>query len=315
MKLVITQEWLRKATHKVDDSMVASGSVADLESLEPNATSALLTFTRRPAAVEMRRRGWLDEFVQDKDTPAAEVVEAIKTLLFGRQAMFANAPMYRGSGQLSLGDWDRPLATKIWLDHVSRVAARTKISKFDPTKLETKDLLDLAHLSRKPRGPSLAKEWLEAKGIYLAVGQQLPSMKLDGAAAMLRTGHPLIALTLRYDRIDGFWFTLFHELGHIKRHLLQDEAAVFLDDLEVADSQDEAEAQANAFARDALIPRDVWRRSEAYRLKTKKAVVHLAEALKIAPAIVAGRLRFETNNYTIFPDLIGEGSVREFFAS
>ncbi|NJL20730.1 MAG: hypothetical protein HC895_07860 [Leptolyngbyaceae cyanobacterium SM1_3_5] len=43
----------------------------------------------------------------------------------------------------------------------------------------------------------------------------LPQTYLDGAALLLPDGTPVVALTLRYDRIDNFWFVLLHELGHI----------------------------------------------------------------------------------------------------
>ena len=47
----------------------------------------------------------------------------------------------------------------------------------------------------------------------------MPRTHLDGAALQLADGTPVIGLTLRYDRLDNFWFCLLHELAHIGRHL------------------------------------------------------------------------------------------------
>src|SRR3546814_12044617 len=71
-----------------------------------------------------------------------------------------------------------------------------------------------------------------------------------------RDGAPVIAVTLRHDRVDNFWFTLLHEFAHVCCHLSEDRK-VILDDLEVG-SVDGIEAQADAFASNALIPEKYW---------------------------------------------------------
>lgn len=47
----------------------------------------------------------------------------------------------------------------------------------------------------------------------------------------LPNGSPVVALTLRYDRLDNFWFTLFHKLAHVALHLEKDDVEAFFDDL------------------------------------------------------------------------------------
>ena len=73
--------------------------------------------------------------------------------------------------------------------------------------------------------------------------------------------------------------------------------------------------EANAFAKDGLIPRDIWLRSDAYRLGSASSALSLANHLGVHPAIVAGRLRFERRNFRIFSDLVGEGRVRDVVLS
>ena len=56
-------------------------------------------------------------------------------------------------------------------------------------------------------------------GIRLVILESLPNTRIDGACFWLDRNSPVVVLSLRYDRIDGFWHTLFHELGHVKnRH-------------------------------------------------------------------------------------------------
>jgi HTH-type transcriptional regulator/antitoxin HigA len=134
----------------------------------------------------------------------------------------------------------------------------------------------------------------------------LKSTRIDGAALKDVDGLPIVALTLRYDRLDNFWFTLLHEVAHIWKHVNDDEA--FLDDLD-ASSEDKKESEANRLAREAFIPRAVWKRSDAYSSPSKETIDSLSRDLKITPAIIAGRVRRESGNYRLFADLIGQGEV------
>ena len=120
-------------------------------------------------------------------------------------------------------------------------------------------------------------------------------------------GQPIIGLTLRFDRLDNFWFTLLHEVAHIWKHVGNGET--FIDDLENS-SEDRREIEANRLAREAFIPRSIWKRSDAYISPSIETIDRLSRELKIHPSIVAGRLRKELNNYQIFGDLVGQSGVR-----
>jgi HTH-type transcriptional regulator/antitoxin HigA len=146
------------------------------------------------------------------------------------------------------------------------------------------------------------------------IESSLPGMSVDGASFHpSHLGRPVLAMTLRHDRLDNFWFTLLHEIGHIALHVQHPSEDVFVDSFEGDDEteEQEAEAEANAFAKDALIPRDTWFRSEARRLGSEASVLSLAKQLGIHPAIVAGRIRYERQDFRLFHDLVGQGEVRE----
>jgi HTH-type transcriptional regulator/antitoxin HigA len=121
----------------------------------------------------------------------------------------------------------------------------------------------------------------------------------------------VIGLTLRYDRIDNFWFTLFHELGHVKMHLGSEPGDGFLDSDIDSVSENQIEREADQFALNAFIAEEEWDRlgSLCRADEIRAAARHLA----IHEAIIAGRLRREAGDYRKHRTLIGQGQVRELF--
>ena len=173
-------------------------------------------------------------------------------------------------------------------------------------------LIDLAKLSRFETGPLLAQEYLADKGIALVIEPHFKKTYLDGAA-MLLGETPVVALTLRHDRVDNFWFALIHELVHVSKHLTP-EYAFILDNLDDKTRSSLEEQQADEGARNALIPPKMWMQSDVSITYDQDDAIRLADDLRIHPAIVAGRVRYETNNWRLLSRLIKEGgSVRELF--
>jgi hypothetical protein len=93
--------------------------------------------------------------------------------------------------------------------------ARLEIS----VSLDTDFIKDLTKLSRFPSGPIWVQQALLEVGIAVIIEPHLTGTHLDGAAIRHPNGFPVIALTLRHDRLDNFWLTLIHEQGHVKLHL------------------------------------------------------------------------------------------------
>ena len=164
----------------------------------------------------------------------------------------------------------------------------------------------LAQLSKYPDWHKRLVSALKQNGIILVILEQLPGTFLDGAAMCRRDGVPVIALTLRHDRLDNFWFTLLHEFAHVVCHLGPDRQAI-LDDLDVVSSEG-IEAEADSFARNALIPRALWLQID--KNSTSEQVLEAAEKAGVHPAIAAGRWRFENADYRRFSKLIGRGLVK-----
>ena len=127
----------------------------------------------------------------------------------------------------------------------------------------------------------------------------------------------MIGLTLRYDRIDNFWFTLLHELAHIGRHLDEGSNEWFADDLTLRNRsgapEDIKETEADEWAENALIPPDMWSASNLRKLPTAMAVISFSSAIGVHPAVVAGRVRYERGNYRLLSQFVGTGQVRRQF--
>lgn len=313
MEIKISQNWLDRRPTSTPEWSVASGPMMSLEKLDSRGSELIHEYITQAPAREIRRRGWLDSYLEPtKNLTANAIYEAFSNLISAHTPTIALQALLRESSSVAQGELWRGLTTKLWLANTASLAIEQEIPEFRQEALDQHLITELVQLSRFDNGPALAREWLRNAGIHLIISNPLPTMRLDGATLMLEDRRPLIALTLRFDRLDSFWFTLLHELGHIKRHLMKDSSLAFLDDLEDVNATDELEAEADAFARNSAIPRDIWRRSDAHRHSTKASVLELANQLRIHPAIPAGRLRFETKNYTIFNELLGYDQVRRY---
>ena len=192
------------------------------------------------------------------------------------------------------------------------LALKEKLPAYRQGTITAAFLSELARLSYLDAGPKLAKEFLNKSGIHLLIEPHLPKTHLDGAVIKMPDGSPLIALTLRHDRLDNFWFTLFHELAHAALHLEKADFEAFYDNLDDP-GRDQLEKEADAMATEALIPVKQWKSSGLVKHASAEAVIRFADQLRICPAIPAGRVRFERNNYMLLKDLVGNGKVRRLF--
>jgi len=201
-------------------------------------------------------------------------------------------------------------ALTAWLAVVRNLADNEKVSKPKRKKRGAAAARKLAMLSTLPDGPLKARELLREWGISLVIIEHLPGTYLDGAAISRGNGADIIAMTLRHDRIDNFWFTLLHEYCHVSRHLGED-APLILDDLDLK-SSDAVEDEADAFAQNALIPSDIWKAHASPDMGTEELEL-IAKKAKIHPAIVAGRWQRENSDYRRFAKKLGRGEVRRQF--
>ncbi len=261
---------------------------------------------------EMMARGWIKERVTDIRRQARDVMRRFFAPLgkgWVSIALYKQTHYYlRSARQMDF------YALAAWNARVCIRALEAPPSvRFEPGVLTLQFMHELAHLSTLSDGPRHAIEYLDKVGVSLVVEPHLPETYIDGAAILAGPDRPVLALTIRYDRIDNFWFVLMHELIHISRHLSADLTA-FYDDLDVEDTTNVQEQEADRLAGEALIPDAEWKNSPASKLRTPDAVQHLARRLRIHPAIVAGRIRHQRKSYRVLNRLVGQGQVRRLFS-
>jgi len=129
--------------------------------------------------------------------------------------------------------------------------------------------------------------------VAVVIVEHFKAAKVNGATRWLTPTKALIQLSLRYSWEDIFWFTFFHEAGHV---LLHQKKEVFVEPETRPDANSldpklvDLENEANRFAGRMLIPARLESRLSTLRLAEVPA---FAEKLGIAPAIVVGRLQHE----------------------
>ncbi len=292
-------------------SVVGVDVAAETASHQPSLSlsdSEELDWSKFPVK-EMYRRRWFEGFQGSLDAAihASDVLVQNYVRTVVRQPSLALHRKHVRTG--SVLDEYALLAWESRVLHLSdRANLKTKYVHGSITDAWTSEFV---RLSRDQRGPVLARAALAELGIAMVVEPHLPGTYLDGAS-LLSGDYPVIGLTLRYDRLDNFWFVLLHELAHVHRHLRKGKLTGTFDDLD-AEGSDQIEREADLTAAEALLPSSSWDLALPRYVRSAESVASFADELGISPAIVAGRIRREANNFVILADLVGSGQVRKLF--
>ena len=275
-----------------------------LDSVDPSAWRAF------PLA-EMYKRGWFEDFSGTLTQARKAAGDLIPAFLQGAHSQFVPMALHRksvrSSGQI------HESAIIAWEARVRTLADRNPPSQaFDRDRLTDAWVRGLVALSLEDNGPCAAADYLSDAGISLVIERHLPGTLLDGAALASTDHHAIVAMTLRHDRLDNFWFTLLHEIGHLKLHIRPGEYTAIFDDND-SPAADKVEQDADYFAQEALISEDKWKLAVSRFTRNEKAVLNDAKRFGVAPAIIAGRVRREANDYTLLRSLVGNGDVRRQF--
>lgn len=261
---------------------------------------------------EMVENGYFPGFTQLRQAKA--IAEDLLENFFAVFQGEPPSPIYCKSSDRSIAE-NNLLA---WQARVLNLIVDEQLPPFRLENLDARFFRDLLRFSDYEKGLQLVGEHLNKAGIHFVILKHLPLTYLDGASFMAQDDRPVVGLTLRWDRLDNFWFTLFHELGHVKLHLAQNPEVAFFDDTEVDGRSDgnPYELEANQFAREWMVPETVWQREIEPQLEGIEAmdILYISQTYSIPPAFLAGRIRYETKQYSHFGDLVGQGKVREQFA-
>lgn len=180
-------------------------------------------------------------------------------------------------------------AQNAWIKRVEHLAESQAMTKFDINIFRESISDVLMYASDEHLLPKLPNV-LSKLGIHFLIVPHLSRTFIDGAAITINE-NPIVALTLRYDRIDSFWFTLMHELAHI--HL--GHRGIVIDNTEdgQGSSSEKDEHEANELARKWLINSGSLSQfiREIQPHFSKAAIEEFAKENRRHPGIVLGQLQ------------------------
>ncbi|AWG20546.1 addiction module antidote protein, HigA family [Flavobacterium faecale] len=192
-----------------------------------------------------------------------------------------------------------------WVKLVKFRASETNVISFNHESKE--DLIKtLKHILFENKDVlKKVQKCLSEYGIKLIYQEKGDKTPVDGVS-FWSNGNPAIGMTLRHKRLDNFAFTLFHELGHVYEHLVNNNQAEFIDlnskneDGDYKNSNEEKEA--NLFAQNELINPEDWTqyKRDNYKINQDEAIVPFSMRIKTHPSIVRGRACFELDDFKTY---------------
>lgn len=193
-----------------------------------------------------------------------------------------------------------------WLYRVKHIAKNMDVNHFSSEKLrETVEQLQL--FRQEPEDIGNIPRLLEESGVRFVIVEPLVSSNIDGVCFWLGNS-PVIGLTLRFDRIDNFWFVLRHEIEHVLNGDGKDRAILDIEVMEmqgVADLSKQEQA-ANLAAAEFSVPQDEL--TEFINRKapyiSRKDVTSFAQRLGIHPGLVVGQIHWKIKRYDLFRSLL-----------
>lgn len=240
---------------------------------------------------EMIKRHWLEK------SERIEVLEQRVAKFFGINSIndpfsFPCAPRRRGKQEITPAQW-------AWIFRAQQLSRAVDAKPFTAGSFK-EGLGKLKNILHSVDEVRHVPRILAESGIRLIVLEQLPHTKIDGITFWLNERSPVIALSMRYDRIDWFWYTLSHELGHVKRkdglkHEIRLDTELVGNIDALSEPRPEAEREADVFASNFLINKSdlddfIMRISPLYG---QKKILGFAKRIGVHPGIVVGQLQFK----------------------
>lgn len=239
---------------------------------------------------ELLRKGWVAAS-DDLSVLEKRFCEFFHIPNISAKPSLAHAPKKTAAGS-------EPTVEQIaWLSRVHALAGDTQLPRYSEKKL-TACIEALKPLRAAPEFVSKVPALLAEAGVQLICVEPIAGSKIDGACSWLGT-KPVVGMTLRFDRIDNFWFVLRHELEHVLRGDGKEEVVLDTEIGEDAERQSKAESAANAAAAEFCTPQralDTFVDQVAPYFSEEK-VLAFAHGLSLHPGLVVGQLHRRLNRH------------------
>lgn len=260
---------------------------------DPSRATRARIFAELPVA-ELIQRRWINvEDVRDMERVEAELF----TFFEGQTPAQVSATPHAAKKTSAI---EPPsMAQLAWLYRVRQIAKELLVPRYDESATRAA-IPKLKALLSAPEEARHAPRILQECGIRLVLVEGLKSSKIDGVCLWLNEHSPVIGMTMRFDRMDNFWFVLRHELEHVLEKHGMNEPLLDIDINGAAIGEEErlANAAASEFcAPNARIESFIKRKAPIF---PERDFLGLAKVLGVHPALVAGQIQFKTGRYDLF---------------
>jgi addiction module HigA family antidote len=237
--------------------------------------------------LDMIKKGW----IKDVKSPMERAQELLAFFGFSSPEAWENyyyGQQLKVAFRISLAHTKEPHSLSAWLRQGDLQALALKAPAYDEKKFKASLEVIKSLMAEHPADffNRLQAICLES-GVKVVHTPCLPKAPISGSTRWLNEGVPLIQLSGRYKRNDSFWFTFFHEAGHIFLHGKKD---IFLEDIEYTDKDTAKEVEADQFA----VKWTFSEEQEAELLRQSQIseddVIQCAKKWNTHPAMIIGRL-------------------------
>jgi HTH-type transcriptional regulator / antitoxin HigA len=265
---------------------------------DPGRATRALLYGDLPVS-EMIKRGWIAaENIRD-----TKKVEAGLIRFFGVNRLDDIEILPHAAKKTEVNTPLTP-AQLAWLYRVKQIASDMLVAPYSPQALTValgklrKAMVAAEEVAQVPR-------ILMECGVRFVIVESLTSAKIDGVCFWLNERSPVIAMSLRFDRIDNFWFVLRHEIEHvIQMHGTMLDVELEGDRAGTGEGVAEEERVANLAGQEFCVPA---KQMEAFVARkapffAERDLIAFSRILKVHPGIVAGQLQRKTGRYDRFRD-------------
>jgi HTH-type transcriptional regulator/antitoxin HigA len=270
----------------------AEWDVRQAQKPDPGVTARARILTRYPLR-EMLKRGWIDPEHREG------TLEQQVCRFFGVQTL-DDVPHLAHSAKKT--DYsDIPPQQLAWLFRARQIASEMHPDLYNPLKLR-EAIEAFKDLRSEPEGVRHVPRLLGEAGVRYVVVEGLPGGQIDGVCFWLNPSAPVIGMSLRFDRIDNFWFVLRHECAHVLHGHGKSQAIVDTDlERPFPLSQSEEERIANSEAADFCVPSE---QIQSFYLRKKPFfseidVMAFSKRMKVHPGLTVGQLQRMTSRYDL----------------
>lgn len=267
-----------------------------------NLDAAFRLWRLRPDEMTMRRarlyaKGPIKEMMNrrfiEPSADMGEVEEQIRQ--FFELASIDDQPRFQYAARKAAAYTATTPAEYAWLFRAKALALGAPVTGPFTDETFKEALRRLSVLMASPEDIRQIPAVLGAAGIRLVIVKPLAGVRIDGVTFWLDDSSPVIAMSMRYGRIDWFWFTLLHELDHVGNR----EGSVDVDlvgkDATPSQAKPMEEQRADRFVEDFEIPRQKLASfiARVAPLFSKTRIKGFAATLNLHPGIVVGRLQHD----------------------